>query len=186
MKKILFITVSVILVSGCAFGTRRPLLDYQTTMPSKAQNNISISIDPLSDARTWSKKKIGNVRDGFGMRCGEVVPQNSVTEWIRNALKDELKNSGYSVVDSGTQNVISGEVNEVYCNAYWNYGGRVGFHLVVKKDGTSILDKKYAFEKNAGTCWAATAESFANTMKFTLQEVMKQVIDDINSAFSVK
>lgn len=186
MKKLLFIAASVILVSGCAFGTRRPLLDYQTTTPSKVQNNISISVDPLTDARTWSKEKIGNVRNTYGMRCADVIPQNSVTEWIRNALKDELKNSGYSVVDSGSKNVVSGEVNEVYCNAYWNYGGRVSFHLVVKKEGVSVLDKKYSLERNEGTCWVASAESFATTMKRTLQDVMKQVIDDINSAFSAK
>jgi len=187
MKKHLMIIASLLLVSGCAFGTRRPYLDYQTTTPVKAQNNISISVDPLVDNRTWSKEKIGNVKNGYGMSCADIVPQNSVTEWIGNALKDELKNSGYNVVASGAPNVVSGEVNDVFCDAYFSYTGRVGFHLFVKKEGNVLLDKNYAISKNTGVSMAATDQGYANTMKFTLQDSMKQVMDDINKVdFNVK
>jgi hypothetical protein len=186
MRNLSLFLVCALLVSGCAFGTRRPYLDYQVTTPAKQANNISITVNPLSDERTWSKEKIGDVRNGYGMRCADIIPQNSVTEWIRAALVDELKNAGYNVVDSDAQNVVSGEVTEVYCNAYMRYGGRVGFHLSLKKDGASVMDKKYEVEKSSGVAWASTAESFGNAMKFTLQDAMKQVITDVDGALGQK
>lgn len=183
MKKILLLMVPVLLLSGCALGTRRPMLNYSIIFPSAAKNNIVVKVSDFNDERTWSKAKIGDVKGGFGNRCGEIIPQNSVTVWIKEALKKELNNAGYTISDDASvNNIIGGDVLEVYTDAYWNYGGRVRLKIVLKKDGEEVLAKEYSAEKNCGMQWAATAASFGKTMELTLQDVMKQVLPDINKA----
>lgn len=184
-KKIVFLIVigcALANVSGCAFGTRRPLLTYDTALSPASKNNITIKVNSFKDERTWSKAKVGDVKNGFGMRCADIIPQNSVTEWVSDALKQELTNAGYTVSDSvEAANMIDGVVMEVYTDAYMNYGGRVRLNIVLKdRSGKTILDKNYEAGENCGLNWAATAASYAKTLEVTLQQVMKSIIDDIN------
>lgn len=176
-----------ICLSGCAFGTRRPVLKYDVKLPAAAKNNVVVKVAEFNDERTWSKEKIGNVKNGYGARCADIIPQNSVTGWITDALKNELSNAGYTVSeDDDAANVISGIVLEVYTDAYWNYGGRVRLHITLKKQGEELLNQDYSAQKNCGMQWAATAVSFGKTMEMTLQDLMRKVIPDINNVLLSK
>jgi len=182
-KSILVLLVCVLFVSGCAFGTRRPTLNYTVALPSEPQNNIAIKVNEFTDERTWNKEKIGDVKNAYGMRCAEIIPQNSVVAWVTDALKKELVNAGYNISDNqAVSSVAQGAVLEAYVDAYWNYGGRVRLKVALKKDGKDVLNKEYSVQKNCGINMAARAASYAKTLEMTLQEVMKQVIPDINTA----
>lgn len=182
-RRLLIIGITVLSLSGCAFGTRRPLLTYNSILTSQPKNNIAIKVLPFKDERTWSKQKIGDVRNGFGVRCADIIPQNSVTEWITTALKEELTNVGYTVSDStNAANIVEGEALEVYTNAYMNYGGKINIHMSLKQNGKEILSKNYSAQESCGVNWAATAKSHAKTMELTLQSLMKQILPDINKA----
>lgn len=183
MRRGMTLFVLVLFLSGCALGTRRPMLTYSTTFPAAPKNNIAIKVGPFKDERTWSKVKIGDVRNGYGMRCADIIPQNNVTEWIRGAFKKELTNAGYNVSDDlNTTTTLEGAVLEVYVNAYMNYGGRVKLNIVLRRGNESVLSKEYSAEKNCGMAWASTAASFGKTIEMALQDVMKKIVPDINKA----
>ena len=182
MKKgILIVGIGLLLLSGCAFGTRRPLLTYTTALPPAPKNNITVTVAPFKDQRVWSKEKLGDVRNGYGMRCADIIPQNSVTDWLRDAFRKELVNAGYTIYeDAKADTDLEGTALEVYVNAYMSYGGKIKLNITLKKDDKAILSKEYYTEKNCGLAWASTEESFAKTIEMTLQEIMKKIIPDIN------
>jgi uncharacterized lipoprotein YajG len=181
MKKSALLFILAILISGCAFGTRRPMLTYSTILPAASKNNITIKVAPFKDERAWSKEKIGDVRNGYGMRCADIIPQNSEEEWLTEAFKKELENAGYSITDTVKPDVtLEGTALDIYVNAYWNYGGRLKLNIILKRSDRVILSKEYSAEKNCGTAWASTAESFGKTLEMTLQDLMKKIIPDIN------
>ena len=184
MKRGIWLIVFVLFMSGCAFGTRRPTLNYTVVLPAASQNNITVKVAEFKDDRTWSKEKVGDVKNMYGMRCADIVPQNSVTGWVTDALKKELSNAGYTVTDEKASSSIEGAVLEVYTDAVWNYGGRVRLNVTLKKDGKEILFREYKAQENCGVNWAATAKSYGKSLETALQGVMKQVIPDINTALN--
>ena len=181
-KSMLVLLVCVLFVSGCAFTGRRLMLNYSVVLPAAQKNNIAVKVNQFKDERTWSKTKVGDVKNGYGMRCSEIIPQNDVCVWITDAFKAELTNAGYTVNNDTAVNNIEGAVLEVYTDAWMNYGGRIKLNVVLKKDGKEILTKHYEVQKNCGLNWAATTESYAKTLELTLQDIMKQVIPDIDAA----
>lgn len=183
MKRISLLLALIFAVSGCAFGTRRPVLEYSVVLPPAEKSNIAIKVSGFKDERLWSKEKIGDVRNGFGMRCADIIPQNNVADWVTDALKNELNNAGYILSEDGiASNIIDGTVLEVYADAYFNYGGRIRLNIVLRKGDKDLLNKEYSSQKNCGMQWAATAASFGKTMELTLQDVMRQIIPDVNKA----
>lgn len=181
MRKCILLVVLVLLLSGCAFTGRKLMLNYSVALPLVQKNNIAIKVEKFKDERTWSKTKVGDVKNGYGMRCSEIIPQNDVCVWITDALKAELTNAGYTVDSDMAANNTEGSVLEVYTDAWMNYGGRIGLHVILKKDGEEVLTKDYSVQKNCGLNWAATTASYAKTLELTLQDVMKQIIPDINA-----
>lgn len=177
----LFVVSSIFLfISGCAFGNRRPCLTYTPFSSSQPGNNITLRVIPFEDSRQF-KDTVGYSRNGFGMPCAKVIPQNSVTEWVTSALKLELTNAGYNTSEQeDVSDVIEGEVLDIFCDTYMSYEGRAMLKVVLKKDGKVILDKNYSANKTGGINWAATASSFAKTLDETLQDVLRQVVFDIN------
>lgn len=187
MRRVICLFVAVLMLDGCAFGTRRPMLNYSVIMPSAPKNNIAIKVAEFKDDRTWSKEKVGDVKNGYGMRCADIVPQNSVTGWVTDALRKELVNAGFTVVENQeAANSVDGTVLEVYTDAVFNYGGRVRLNVMLKKDGKLVLTKEYNAQSNCGMNFACTAKSYGVALETALQEVMKQVIPDISAALSTK
>jgi len=181
MKRGIVLLFLVLSLSGCAFGTRRPTLAYSIILPAAPKNNITIKVAPFKDERTWSKEKIGDVRNGYGMRCADIIPQNSEEEWLADAFKKELTNAGYIISnETNTVATLEGTAHEIYVNAYMNYGGRLKLSIVLKKSDKVVLSKEYSAERNCGIAWASTAASYGKTLEITLQDIMKKIIPDIN------
>ena len=173
----------VFCISGCAWGDRRPFLTYTPLLPSQPKNNIALKILTFDDKRTI-KDTVGYSRNGAGMRCAKVIPQNSVTEWVTNALKAELTNVGYSISDQETTlNVIGGEVFDVFCDAALTYDGSIGIKVVLKRDDKVVLEKDYSAKKSSVN-FVATEKGFAKMLEITLQKTLKQVVNDINKELS--
>ena len=125
----------VIVLAGCAFGTRNATLIYPPKAESgaapvaqaatkPAPQNVQIALVPFSDERT-DKKVVGTMRNGFGMRTADVIAMNSVPDWVTQAIRTELENSGYSVTTvasgdsaAGASAVVSGEILNVFCDMY--------------------------------------------------------------------
>lgn len=178
--KFLFLMI-IFLVSGCCWGNRRPLLTYSPVLAPQPKNNIALKITTFEDKRTI-KDIVGSLRDvTSGIRCGKVIPQNSVTEWITDALKAELTNAGYTISNQeSTLDVISGEVFSVFCDAAFTYDGSIGIKVMLKRNDKVVLEKQYSAKKSRVGNYAMTGRAFAKTLEMTLQDTLKQVVNDLN------
>ena len=189
------------LLSGCVIGERRPTLYY----PAKAEQSaipaanagakapakpIQIVLRTFDDQRA-DKKVVGTTRNGFGMKMADVTPVNSVPDWVQMALRNELQDAGYDVVtdakaDDAAPNraVVTGEILNVYCDMYFNYTGQVSMVARVNKAGKEVLNRHYSGEGSAGVAWAATEESYAQSLALALAAAIKPFIAELDKNLS--
>ena len=193
------VLVAVILLAGCAFGTRQPTLVYPPAAESgaipaaqaaakPAPKNVQIVLGPFSDQRT-DKKVVGTVRNTFGMRTADVIPTNSVADWVAQAMKMELENSGYTVATgggsaAGASAVVSGEILNVFCDMYFSYTGQVSLLARVSKAGKEVLNKHYSGEGSAGIAWGGTAVSYAQSLALALAAAVKQFVAELDRSLA--
>ena len=186
--------------SGCVLGTREPTLYY----PPKAEadavpaaqaaakpvtKTVHVVLVPFADQRS-DKKVVGTTRNAYGMKMADVIPKNSVPDWVTQALKTELQNDGYVVQgrtpgDEGPASrsaIISGEVLNVFCDMYLEYTGQVSLLVRVKRDGKELLNKHYAGEGSAGLAWAATEESYAQSLALALSSAIQKFVRDLDQS----
>lgn len=136
---------------------------------------------------------MGAVRNGFGTRTADVIPTNSVTEWVTQAIRTELQNNGYTVSigtlagnSASTSAVVSGEVLNVFCDQYVNYTGQVTLVVRVTKGGKEVLNKHYTGEGSAGTAWAMTTESYAQSLALALSSALNHFVSDLDKSLAAE
>ena len=194
-------TVCIVFLSGCAFGTRQPTLIYPPAVESgekavahaaamPSPKTVQIVLKPFTDQRS-DKKVVGTVRNALGMRTADVIPTNSVTDWVTQALGTELRDNGYTVVSElpsgtlpGSSAVVSGEILNVFCDMYFSYTGQVSLVARVNRDGKEVLNKHYAGEGSAGLAVAMTAESYAQSLALALSSALKQFVSELDKSLS--
>jgi hypothetical protein len=190
---------SALCLAGCAFGTRQPTLIYPPTSdsgetsvahaaPIPRPKNIQVVLNPFADQRS-DKKVVGTVRNAFGMHTADVIPTNSVPDWVQQAIKTELQNNGYTVSSgatadnsSGQNVVVSGEILNVFCDMYFSYTGQVSLIARVSKGGKELLNKHYSGEGSAGLALAMTGESYAKSLALALSSAVKHFVADLDKS----
>lgn len=199
LKRIEIISMLVVvsLLSGCAFGTREVMLAYPPPVTNigmqvahastqTEKNGIKVIIGKLEDKRTVTHR-IGNVRNGFGMDTADVVAKNNVRNWVVDALEWELKNAGYSVSKSETSRdniksavMVSGEINQIYCDVYFNYDGKATVLLKAMQNGKNVVHNTYYGSGSAGANFAASSEAYGESLAKALQAAMNKFINELN------
>lgn len=180
-------------LSGCAFGERQATLVYppetengqpinqlQISSPKKVQ----VILGEFEDNRT-DKTRVGTVRNGLGMETADVVTSNSVSGWVMDAVREELKNNGYTIINSSDQSdtsvKISGEVLNVFCDMYLNYSGEVSIYMNVSKNEEKLFHKLYSGEGSAGIAMAGTGTSFSKSLSLALSSLLNDFIGELNA-----
>lgn len=178
----LIIILLIIFLSGCAFNTRRTFLEYTAITPARNANNIMVEVAPFEDDRP-DKDIIGNVRNIFGEKAAGIISETSASEWITGALKSELKNAGYTIVEKDAKNKIQGVVMKAYCDTLVNYQGEVMIKVLLKSNNNVLLDKVYSGKSSdlSGVV-VQTLKSYRNILQKSLQQTMIQVVGDIDEA----
>lgn len=179
----------VSLTSGCAFGTRHATLGYASTpvVSPSTSTGTPISLVRFVDQR-GEKRAIGEVRNGYGMRTAEVVPDKDIAAWITQGVQAELEKAGYRVSVSETPTTssptatLSGDVVTVYCSAMFSYEGEVSFFARLMKDGKEILAKRYTGKGSAGLNWAATSTGYADSLSLALADAIRPLVEDLHAA----
>jgi uncharacterized lipoprotein YajG len=178
------------LMAGCAFGERQASLAYppvadedliSSAEAAPSAQGGTVYIGDFEDIRS-STMLVGHVRNGFGMKTAEVVAQRDVPEWVREALVHELKASGYQVMDGvaqAGQTTISGDIVRVYCDAYFTYEGEVALRMEATKEGQSLVQNTYTGTGSAGMNWAATEDSYSQSLSLALQSALRQFLADL-------
>lgn len=193
----------VAVLTGCAFGTRQPTLGYPPApdanvapaaqaAPKATSKNTTIVLANFRDERN-DKSVVGTVRNGFGMRTADVIPTNSVSDWVTQAVGTELRSNGYKVVSGTTVDpnepnslLVSGDILNVFCDMYMSYTGQVSLFTKASRGNGDVLTKHYAGEGSAGLALAATGESFAQSLALALQDALKKFIADLETKLAEK
>jgi len=197
------VVVLVLILGGCAFGTRQATLIYPpksetgvTPVASAAaeatSKEVSIVLMPFNDQRP-DKKLVGTVRNGFGMRTADVVAVNSVPEWVSQALKLDFQKNGYTVISGNPGDsklspsvIVSGDIDNVFCDAYLTYEGQMSLMVKVSKDGNELLSRQYMGTGTAGMSWGATADSYAQSLALALASAIKQLVSDLDKTLAAQ
>ena len=182
-------SVSLILmctiVSGCAFGTRRPVLNYTVGTEQKPTRNVNIYVERFLDERL-EKDVIGHDRNGWGMKTAKVITTTNISDWITEAIQAELENSGYTITnDPKTEHAVKGEVIKVYCDSYMTYDGETGIEVTLEKNGENLFTRKY-LGKDSSINMASTAKSYGRTLERSLQKALVDAVHDINRTLAKK
>ncbi|MDD5679732.1 MAG: YajG family lipoprotein [Candidatus Omnitrophica bacterium] len=166
-------------LSACASDTLKPFLKYSPITPSSLSNNITIQVSQFADTR--SEDIIGNIRDNHGNKTADVVTDTNISEWVTDAVKSELKNAGYTIVEEKAMCTISGEVLKVCCDVSPYYEGEVRLKVTVKKDNNTLFDKMYS-GRVTDLNWGSTAKSCGIILERSLQQAMHRIVTDVKSA----
>jgi hypothetical protein len=188
------IVVSLAGAGGCAFGTRHAELSY----PPNPGNTLIDSARAESGAgpaccdvvltvsdRRATTARIGNVRNTFGMDTADVVTQDDVRSWVEGALTQELRNAGYAVIAdqgsaaSGEAIRLNAEIIKVHCDVYMTYDGEVSMAVTLSAKDQAPLARNYEGSGGVGLNWAATADSYAQSLALALQNAISQVLVDL-------
>lgn len=189
----IFLALSFTFV-GCAFGTREAMLQYPPQSEAGGISTAHAATEPELKATeillvTFNDKRqdnrlVGTVRNGFGMRTADVVAINSVPEWVSEAVKKELNNAGYTVrtKSEGSQSpaTLSGDIINVFCDAFFTYDGQVSLYVKLNKNDKDILSKLYIGKGSAGINLLATSDSYAQSLALALSDALKQMVSDLN------
>ena len=192
--RVLCLVLAMVSMTGCAFGTRDADLTYPprhegegvipeahaAVAPVAGERSVVLAV---SDERP-NKARIGNVRNAFGMDTADVVTDEDVDAWVTGALSRELSDKGYVVraaedPEGGESLRIDAEIVHVYCDVYLSYDGKVGLGVTFSSPGRPPLRKQYEGKGSVGVNWAATAESYAQSLALALENALSQVMADL-------
>jgi len=189
-------TLTVGTLGGCATTTRNATLIYPPIPASQdvavAQaatppipKAITIGVPTLLDRRP-DTTKVGNVRNGFGMKLAPIRTASAVSPWVRHALVVELGKAGY-VADTTAPRTdsswtIQGEILKVEADAYLSYGGEVALLIHLTHGDRELINQFYVGKGTGGTNWGATATSYAQALALALADALRQVVADVERA----
>lgn len=156
-------------------------MDYSALIEPQQKNHLNLKIEDFGDERSEGQK-IGAFRNGLGMPIVKIITDDNIPGWVTKALKVELNNAGYSIINEGSPDnyLIEGKIIKVFAHAYILYHGRIDVQISVKKNNRLIFQKVYMSDKNGGINWFPLTSVCANTLKRNLQIVCKNFINDIN------
>ena len=187
----LLIILGLSVSSGCAFGTRHAELTYPPVdrepgalvAAARAGEAGAACCDVVlnvSDMRAETRR-IGNVRNTFGMDTADVVTSDDVRTWVEDAFKHELTSAGYAVVPAGSDHAImlDADITKVHCDVYLTYDGEVSMTVSLSREGMPALEKHYEGSGSVGLSWAATAQSYAGSLALALQDAVSHVMQDL-------
>jgi hypothetical protein len=185
---------AAIFVAGCAPGNHQPILTYPPAAESgapqaAAPKNKQIILNPFLDQRA-DKTSVGTVRSGVGARATDIVPANDVADWVMQALKTELQNSGYVVTTGstgrdtlpGASAAVSGEILNVFCDP--SHAGKVSLVAKVKKAGKDVMQKNYSGEASAQAACGRSAQSSAQALELALASALRQFVAELDKSLT--
>jgi hypothetical protein len=184
---------AVLILAGC--GNQPVALSYagadpQLTTAGTVNGAKKIYLEPFGDKRPV-KDDIGDLVNGYGMKMGEVVLTNDAGETVTNAIKQELEQSGYQVVDaaSGTQPddapTLAGDIVELDCcsKGFTDLKSQISLDVVLTDNGTEKVNRIYAGEGSKHGLFY-TQSSYEAAMSRALENALEQLITDIDAQAS--
>ncbi|MHC5062969.1 MAG: YajG family lipoprotein [Planctomycetota bacterium] len=172
------------LCTGCAFGNRHVTLEYPSGSSGLVEASTPsprgvIVLGQFSDERDTDF--VGEVCNGFGMHTADVEVDASVSEWVRNAVRYELEQRGFAVVDAPSTlgAILSVRIAKVFCTAFFTYKAEVTLFGRLENRESVLFDVRYSGEGSAGVNWAATGASYGQSLVLALEDALQKLMNDV-------
>ncbi len=184
----------VLLAGGCAFGDRTVTLAYPppareggvaVAAPAAPPLQTAVVLQRFADQRRRTNTfSVGEVRNAWGIPTAEVVADSDVIEWVMRGIAAELAANGVRALRPGDPSgpdmpVLAGDLLTVYATAVFAYDGKVIFSVTLRQAEREVLQKQYTGSGGAGVVWAATAESYGESLSVALQDAARQLATDV-------
>jgi hypothetical protein len=160
--------VTLILASGCAFGTRRVNLTYEPAPNIAAQAARGrIAVARLRDARTADEGTgvlLGKVRNLYGMPTASVEANQDPVLWVNEAIVRALAGYGFEVekvetaASAGDLPTVTGSVERVSGGMYMSMDAHIRTDLSIQYAGTSLFGQRCEGEASQGAGFVSAEE----------------------------
>lgn len=133
------------------------------TGPLASIKPLKIEVVPFTDNRQ-TKNKIGELRNGFGMKAGLVNTAKPAPEIVQEAITKVFVKNGQTISSGDKDIVVTGSVDTYWFESQlrmssWELMGTIDINLVVKDNkGKTLFTKKYSGhnDKVIGLFWPKT------------------------------
>jgi len=179
MKNLFLLFTILAALTGC---TTKLSLAYEPILEKSETNNTQVSVNAFEDVRE-NVHFVGVNRNVYYMPIVKIITEDNVSEWVTNALKLEMSNAGYSIVNDPfiPAYEVKGVLLEAFTSTYFIYHGKMQITISVQKDSKEVFAKTYLTKESGGINWFARNKSCAKTLELNLQEICKQFINDFNA-----
>jgi hypothetical protein len=190
--------VLLCLGSGCAFVDQKVSLTYDEAAADVHSDrggavDVEMPVCPEFDKTKKGLCIVGNVKNTYGMKTADTVTEDSVPQWIADALCTEIKAAGFEpqTVDklpAATERGIGTRVIKVWVEqdpGFWTVGaiGEVQLRIAVYRNGEVV--KEFDVESKGQGDRNVIGESTIKeeSLRIALQTCMKEAIPVVVEAF---
>lgn len=169
--------------------TTKTTLTYHPSLQEQPQNHISVAVDDFQDTR-MNPQRIGSLRNTYGNALVKIITDDDVPIWMKDALEEELKNAGYTIVNEEQEDglCIKGKILKLSSGTYFKYTGKIIMEMSLIQGDKILLEKQYACKKDTGVCLQLSplinskkqAVKCSDALDNSLQGVYRQFIEDVN------
>ncbi len=180
--------------TSCALVDREVLLDYSAPasaaaapMAETVQPSVTAFVGRIEDLRS-NTRRVGDVRNGFGMTTADVTAKGDAKEWVKEGLRTELQRGGFTLTDEPglADYIVTARLRRTHCTAMATYLGEVQIEISATRSGRTVVEAELRGEGSAGMNWTATSESFADTLDLALQHAIIQFTDQLRQAAAAR
>lgn len=189
MRRLVSLLAPVLLASGCAFT------DIPLTLPTKGlEDTVTggrgrqvIVVIPFRDGREL--KRCGMQKNGYNMDTADAVCQSDPALWIAKLLSDELRASGFTVLDEAAEHHpgalrIDGSLFKLFVEPVigaWTGSLEADLAVTLKVSTATGLEaeRKFFVKGWKGGQLASTMQPYHTALHRATQELLAEMVRSI-------
>ncbi len=176
-KKLGQLFIFLVISFVCSSCSTTPKIQYQTVLQKKLPNNISVSINAFNDEREeMDRIVLGTVQNGYGMDVGDVNAPPELFSQVKNALNDELKNSGYTLTAGKADLIISATLTEIVCDVHESTSAQITIKFKLMDGDKKVMDHAYHGENSK----FILPVNCSKPLNKAIQNLMGEFVSDLN------
>jgi hypothetical protein len=146
-----------------------------------AQVPLRVKVEPFTDLQKTGRR-IGEREAAFGVSMGNVYLSRDVADAVREAIGDELRGAGHTLVDSGQDVTVSGEILKFWVETkttplYWDIVGtvEVGLTLESPARGMEKVKRRHSTQQVKRTYVWPSGEIMSQVLEACLGELANKI-----------
>ncbi len=190
--------VSICLSSGCAFVDQKVPLEYNAAVADVegGQGQSVVVAMPICPEMETTKKGlciVGNVKNSYGMKTADTTTEDSVPQWITEALCVELEAAGFTPqtveeMTSATERGVSTRVIKVWVEqdpGFWTVGaiGEIQLRMALHKNGQIVKEFDVESKGQGDRNVVGGSKTKEESLRIALEACMKEALPIIVDTF---